>query len=280
MKTVLTFLALFIFFTTSAQSNFPFPANDANWHEIIEFPTGSFPNFGYGYATFQYQYHGEKPMYGHTYGQLYSTESPVFIPNSPGNILRGYIREENNVVMLLRPDQPREDTLYNFNIQPGDTATFYRWSCTNIHPMVVNTVDSIMINNEYRRRIIFDTIVTSNMGLIEIWIEGIGSIHGPLFPSITRLQTHDVPDGSHLSCFFQNDELVYHSEDYDRCYKSTLKGDANCDEVINVLDVVIIVNNILGANPQPVCFDFADINGDGIINVLDAVLTLELILSM
>ena len=52
-------------------------------------------------------------------------------------------------------------------------------------------------------------------------------------------------------------------------------GDINSDDVINILDVVLLVNIILGTN------DFvppADLNNDGIGNILDVVLLVNIIL--
>jgi hypothetical protein len=57
-----------------------------------------------------------------------------------------------------------------------------------------------------------------------------------------------------------------------------LPGDSNCDGVVNVLDVVITANYIMSFNPEPFCFENADINGDGIINVIDLIETVNLIL--
>ena len=54
-------------------------------------------------------------------------------------------------------------------------------------------------------------------------------------------------------------------------------GDVNGDETIDILDVVISVNIVLGStesNPA------ADINGDGIINVLDIILLINIILGV
>lgn len=58
----------------------------------------------------------------------------------------------------------------------------------------------------------------------------------------------------------------------------TLHGDANCDETINVLDVITTINYIAGLNPEPFCFENADSNGDGTINLLDAIAVINLIL--
>ncbi|HOW25101.1 MAG TPA: exo-alpha-sialidase [Bacteroidales bacterium] len=57
-----------------------------------------------------------------------------------------------------------------------------------------------------------------------------------------------------------------------------IPGDANCDGMVNVLDIITIVNFIMEANPDPFCFQQADINGDGGINVLDIIGTVNIIL--
>lgn len=58
-----------------------------------------------------------------------------------------------------------------------------------------------------------------------------------------------------------------------------LPGDANCDGSVDILDAITISNYILGHNPQPFCFENADINGDGEINLHDIIGTINLILN-
>ena len=54
------------------------------------------------------------------------------------------------------------------------------------------------------------------------------------------------------------------------------QGDLNGDGLINVLDVVVLVNIVLGyADPV----DSGDLNGDGVLNVLDVVILVDNILS-
>jgi len=60
---------------------------------------------------------------------------------------------------------------------------------------------------------------------------------------------------------------------------AALPGDSNCDGEVNVLDVITTANYILGNNPQPFCFENADVNGDGVINVIDVTGTINIILS-
>ena len=56
---------------------------------------------------------------------------------------------------------------------------------------------------------------------------------------------------------------------------STLLGDLNYDTQINVQDVVIIINIILGNNQQIAA---ADLNNDGTVDVLDVVSLINIIL--
>ena len=47
-------------------------------------------------------------------------------------------------------------------------------------------------------------------------------------------------------------------------------GDANGDGEFNIIDVLTVLNYILGKDPQPFDFEQADMNGDGVIDISDA----------
>jgi len=58
-----------------------------------------------------------------------------------------------------------------------------------------------------------------------------------------------------------------------------LPGDANGDGTVNVTDVVVTVDYILGKNPSPFYFDAANVvAGDGEVNVTDVVAIVDIIL--
>ena len=58
-----------------------------------------------------------------------------------------------------------------------------------------------------------------------------------------------------------------------------LLGDINFDESIDVLDVILIVNIILGVlEPSNLQFNASDLNFDGVINILDVVQIVNFIL--
>ena len=80
--------------------------------------------------------------------------------------------------------------------------------------------------------------------------------------------------------FNENDLILRtaHQDDYMYVLIDVL-GDVTNDGFVNVLDIVTIVNFIMGATvPNDLQFCASDFNGDGVINVLDAVLIVNIIL--
>ena len=76
--------------------------------------------------------------------------------------------------------------------------------------------------------------------------------------------------------FWGSAQGYYYLEEDPEC----TAGDINTDGIINVIDIVSLVNHILGSNAlegSGLCA--ADMNGDGIINVIDIVSVVNLILS-
>ena len=55
-------------------------------------------------------------------------------------------------------------------------------------------------------------------------------------------------------------------------------GDVNGDNNIDILDVVLMVNGILGVELTPEQFWAADMNQNGIVNVLDIIIVVNIIL--
>jgi len=60
---------------------------------------------------------------------------------------------------------------------------------------------------------------------------------------------------------------------------SSMQGDINGDESINIQDIIILINFILGTDdPDTGEFNAADINSDGVLNIQDIILVVNLIL--
>jgi hypothetical protein len=73
------------------------------------------------------------------------------------------------------------------------------------------------------------------------------------------------------------DRVTFNNFSLDGEVLDSLPGDANCDGVVDVIDVIVAVNYIQGTNPQPFCFHNADVNADGLINVMDVVSIVNII---
>ena len=58
---------------------------------------------------------------------------------------------------------------------------------------------------------------------------------------------------------------------------SGIVGDINNDEVVDVLDIVVLVNMVLGF--ESANFQIADINSDGSVNIQDIILVVNIILN-
>ena len=60
---------------------------------------------------------------------------------------------------------------------------------------------------------------------------------------------------------------------------TSMQGDINGDESINIQDIIFLVNFVLGTDdPGTGEFNAADINSDGVLNIQDIILVINLIL--
>ena len=82
-----------------------------------------------------------------------------------------------------------------------------------------------------------------------------------IVPEIDAVINHSIAE-----CINQGDCIT----------ESCTSGDVNNDTILNVLDVVIIVNIVLGELDYLEC---ADLNNDNMVNVLNVVQLVNLILS-
>lgn len=75
-------------------------------------------------------------------------------------------------------------------------------------------------------------------------------------------------------------EDVYEFRASEEVLVCSLPGDANEDGTVNVLDVISVVNVVLGYSPDPFNTICADCNGDGTVNILDALGIVNVILGL
>lgn len=66
--------------------------------------------------------------------------------------------------------------------------------------------------------------------------------------------------------------------DFSRLSSKVIKGDADNDGLINMIDVTVVINYILDKKPEDFFFAGADTNNDGYINMSDVTNIINIIL--
>jgi len=69
--------------------------------------------------------------------------------------------------------------------------------------------------------------------------------------------------------------IILMSTGYSQC-----QGDANLDNIVNILDVILVVNHILDTDPLiDEGFDNSDLNADGGIDIIDIIIIIDILLT-
>ena len=139
----------------------------------------------------------------------------------------GAVREDTiaEKIYFIQRDYTEEKLIADFDVKEGDKVTVQSaWAPGP--PALVESVDSIEINGEYRKRITF-----SDQGYPwsnyppDVWVEGIGSIiYGLFYPNPAALVDVYVP---YFLCLHTDDGFVYQNPSYNTCYYVT-----NCDPCV------------------------------------------------
>ena len=126
------------------------------------------------------------------------------------------------------------------------------------------------------------TVSTSEQGTVLAF-----SLVGSLIPTGTNLLTNIYYEGSGNPELCINDAVISNTDglalsvDYGNCIQlnNVLLGDINQDSEVNVLDIVRLVNIVLGnIIPNDIETYAADIDSDSIINILDIVQLVNIVL--
>lgn len=169
------------------------------------------PNF-IGVNTTVYGFKGDTSISNQKWLKMFSTSDSSFLTNLK---FEGYIYSNNNIVLFSHKGNTI-DTLYDFNINYNDSVYFD--FPVNIRPkqyIKAKLIDSVTFVNDQYKQISFNepTGPSAFDELEETWIQGIGSVHGPLHP--LNLATYSTEDGdaneTDLACTKIKDALVYSS---------------------------------------------------------------------
>lgn len=201
-KLLLIFLIAISLNSFSQTSNYiPFPTSQGDW---------TYRYFGdYGELTNEYYYfqlNGDTiindSIYKKIYGENYFDEDWL----DDGYL--GAIREQSKVIYFIPDTSSTELVLYNFNLNIGDTIIhpFGGASCYD-DTVYVYEIDSVLISNNYHKRISFEDGPA--------WIEGIGSIAYLLHP----FEFLCVSGNLNLQCMMNDNQILW-GESNSLCFVS------------------------------------------------------------
>jgi hypothetical protein len=215
---------VFIFFIITSinaysQGSLTFVDTYALWNVAETYPNGNSQNPSFVETrTKVFGFDGDSLINEIIWQKYYSTFDSTF---QTGLSFRSLIREENGYVFALNSNS-EIDTLYNFDIQLGDSV-LYNFPFGSAY-LEVNNIDSLLINGDFHKRFHFEEPYFPPSELEEVWIEGIGSIHGPLFPQNPKLFSTETPDSMHLTCYKIDETILWQNDNYQKCYVSIVLG--------------------------------------------------------
>jgi hypothetical protein len=127
---------------------------------------------------------------------------------------QGLLREDANVVYYIPPNGGDEGILYDFNLEVGDTAYVTNIFCSDI-PIYVLDVDTVEYFGTSRKRWTFGGDGYAE----EAWLEGIGSLYGPLY---TKYEYCIICPVWELLCYHNDGVLEYIMDGQTDCYQTTV----------------------------------------------------------
>ncbi|NCA80112.1 MAG: T9SS type A sorting domain-containing protein [Sphingobacteriia bacterium] len=180
----------------------------------------------------------------------------------------GGIREENKKIYYIGEtilaNTYDEFLLYDFTKEIGDTI--YHESNGGFFYSVVLDIDSIMIDDNYRKRF---KIQSHSFGQSpDFIIEGVGSVVNGLLGNISDITTCGTHHWEHI-CFKENGEVKYLNSNFDDCFPFNLLMVANITKLEtkikiypNPIDQNLQIENNTNENLN---IKIIDINGRSII---------------
>ena len=210
---------------------YTFPVSNANW-SVSSWLYDHLQNVSFCQQTCYYGIWGDTIINGYTYHKIYTNIYPNSSSQFFDTTLATYLysfRESGRKIAVRGPGDPADVLHYDFNVDPGDTATFNY--DVNLYPSPLISIDSVYTTDGYRRRFNFT---------YDEWIEGIGSTRSSRYPYFyyrTNEQPLCTPTYS-LECFIENDTIKYSRFGYCTC--SYLNG---------VDDIDVLPGLTLSPNP-------------------------------
>jgi len=198
-----------------------FSNTNSKWNVADTYPNANQQNPYFAETrTTIFGFVGDTLVNGEMWLKMYSTEDSSFISNLN---FEGYIQSTSDQV--LKADENFQiDTLYQFDLNVGDSINFDFGFYSEKIPVL--SIDSVLIDNQYYKRLQFAEPTGPNAFTFfkEEWLEGIGSMHGPLFPDRPEVFSTEIPDSLNLICTASNGRSVWQHPSYSDCFVNIILG--------------------------------------------------------
>ncbi len=251
----------FYIFSAENLPYFPFPTENAQWNVYLENSISEAP---VDTVLLRYLLCGDITVNQLNYKKLCLEKGSLA---NPVRELAGLIREQDKRIYYKGIDflgfpHEEEYLLYDFDVQEGDTV----WHTNSGYDYtVIETIDSVKIDGQLRRRYKVDTGRNYYFQDEEYWVEGIGSVKNGLLGHIT-----DIPTCCYhfweFVCYSENGETKYLNPSFDDCYPSFLfsstEGGLKLPE-ISIYPNPVAGQVIIGDVPQGDDFHITLLNSTG-----------------
>jgi hypothetical protein len=184
-----------------------------------------------------------------------------------GKIYALYPCDSSRLIYNL-PDYCEEKLMADFSVKAGDKVTVYSfWPAYYASQLVtVKDVDSVLIENEYRKRINLVDRMSNNFNWpSDSWVEGLGSVvYGLFFPGPEVVI--DLGDPPKFLCLHVGDVLIYQNDLYSTCYVQN-SGFGGIKEILHSGFKIYptVVGNNLHIEIVDAPYSYKIYNGNGIL---------------
>ena len=216
MKSLGIIFSIFLSFSAFSQLDNYIVNEEGLWStlELHCLPTGN------NYTTYFVKLEGDTIIDGYTYKEIWRCDEE----DLSNWISYGFMRENEDHEVYLRPPDYTEGLIYDFEVNPGDSieALNIYINSNNVLNFVVTEVDSVLLLDRYRKRV---SLYEYNNDKEEVWVEGLGSYFGILN---SCNDSYGSACGGYLAlCYEEDNMLVYQDSEYETCYYAITTGVAS-----------------------------------------------------
>ncbi len=216
MKSLGIIFSIFLSFSAFSQLDKYIVNEEGLWStlEIHCLPTGN------NYTTYFIKLEGDTIIDGFAYKEIWRSDEE----NLSNWVSYGFMRENEDHEVFLRPADYTEGLIYDFGVNPGDSieALNIYLNSNNVLNFVVTDVDSVLLLDRYRKRV---SLYEYNNQKEEVWVEGLGSYFGILN---SCNDSYGLACGGYLAlCYEEDNMLVYQDPEYETCYYAVTTGVAS-----------------------------------------------------